>query len=789
MNGVYNDVNMTITNNLTVSAYENSNVTLNALNKGFIFYCNDTENTVNIRGLIFVNGTGHLISNYQGDTNYYGGAIYTVSQLNLTNCKFINNTATKVGGAIFSNSQLNLTNCEFINNTLTSSGGYGGAIGIFGQSNITNILNSTFVNNTSLQFGGAVYSNAKILNINNSTFAHNSASNSGGAIYLENQITILNSTFLNNNAIYGGVLSNGNNVTVVSSVFINNSASDSAGVINSKNINMTYCALINNTAPIGQVIIYSKNDGSCIAEYNWWGNNTPFTDEGLISNWYLNENYDVIYANESLSNWVIMNLTSNNNTLDVWDNILLTVSLNTLNSTTGDISNLPSNISLPGRLVSFTSNYGIFNPNNENFTNNITSIYTATNTGSYDLSATVDNQVLSIPVTVNPKPEDIKSTTITNDELTTTVNGTVTVYIIDDDVIVDTGSVNLIYNNSAIGTAYVNNGQANIGIKGLSEGKYNVTVFYFGKEPFESTSKILTLTITPSITITIPNITSKPDSNNTITINITDNEGNPINTGNITVTIDDVNYTANVTNGSATVNYTSPNTIGLHNITVTYTNGTYSTSKTSTINVTNMTIDTVLIGNNLTKNYGVNANYTGKLLDIYKNPIIGQHIALNLTRLSDGKSKVYWVTTDTNGEYQLAINLSPGEYTAQASYYGNSNYSASNASVNSITVLNTNITSTVLTANNFLEPYGAGLNFTGKLTDNQGNPVIGQHIALNLTRLDTCASKIYWVTTDTLGEYQLAINLWTANYTAQCSYAGTSQYSSSSANATITVTK
>ena len=250
-----------------------------------------------------------------------------------------------------------------------------------------------------------------------------------------------------------------------------------------------------------------------------------------------------------------------------------------------------------------------------------------------------------------------------------------------------------------------------------------------------------------------------------------------------------MNYTANVTNGSATVNYTSPNTIGLHNITVTYTNGTYSASKTSTINVTNMTIDTVLIGNNLTKNYGVNANYTGKLLDIYGNPIIGQHIALNLTRLSDGKSKVYWVTADTNGEYQLAINLSLGEYTAQASYYGNSNYSASNASVNSITVLNTNITSTVLTANNFLEPYGAGLNFTGKLTDNFGNPVIGQHIALNLTRLDTGASKIYWVTTDTLGEYQLAINLWTANYTAQCSYAGTSQYSSSSANATITVTK
>ena len=65
--------------------------------------------------------------------------------------------------------------------------------------------------------------------------------------------------------------------------------------------------------------------------------------------------------------------------------------------------------------------------------------------------------------------------------------------------------------------------------------------------------------------------------------------------------------------------------------------------------------------------------------------LIGQHIALNLTRLSNGQSKVYWVTTDTDGAFQLAINLGIGEYSAKCSYTGTSTYQPSTAS-NTITV-------------------------------------------------------------------------------------------------------
>ena len=40
--------------------------------------------------------------------------------------------------------------------------------------------------------------------------------------------------------------------------------------------------------------------------------------------------------------------------------------------------------------------------------------------------------------------------------------------------------------------------------------------------------------------------------------------------------------------------------------------------------------------NNLAMTYGQGLNLTGKLLNFNSNPIIGMHIAINLTRLSEG---------------------------------------------------------------------------------------------------------------------------------------------------------
>ena len=206
-------------------------------------------------------------------------------------------------------------------------------------------------------------------------------------------------------------------------------------------------------------------------------------------------------------------------------------------------------------------------------------------------------------------------------------------------------------------------------------------------------------------------------------------------------------------------------------------------------------ITTVLTLNNFTEVVGAGQNLTGTLTDVNGTPIVGQHIALNLTNPRTGASKIYWVTTDTEGAFQLAINLAVGTYTASASYAGNSydnvNFTAAGPVAGTITVTSnvtpSNKTATVLTAENYVANATGG-NFTGILTAN-GTPLVGQHITLNLTRLSNGMSKLYYATTDTDGAYQLEINLGAGNYTVAVTYDGTSVYDAASANGTIVMTR
>ncbi len=81
---------------------------------------------------------------------------------------------------------------------------------------------------------------------------------------------------------------------------------------------------------------------------------------------------------------------------------------------------------------------------------------------------------------------------------------------------------------------------------------------------------------------------------------------------------------------------------------------------------------------------------------------------------------------------------------------------------------------------------GQGANFTGLLLDDEGNPVVGHHLLVNLTRTSSGLSKVYEVVSDYNGEFQLPINLASGDYTAQVSYAGTNigniTYDATSAN-------
>lgn len=211
-------------------------------------------------------------------------------------------------------------------------------------------------------------------------------------------------------------------------------------------------------------------------------------------------------------------------------------------------------------------------------------------------------------------------------------------------------------------------------------------------------------------------------------------------------------------------------------------------------NTTNETqiLNTTINAENLEKIYGDNTPFKGTLLDENGNPVVGQHISINLTRTSSGASKIYSLVSDYNGEFQLEINLAPGIYTANIDYAGleleKTTYLPSQKTANIIITNHIDTrTATILTTEQFIEKYNAGKAFTGTLTDINGNPIAGQHISINLTRLSSGASKIYDTVTDYMGIFKLSINLAIGEYTALCTYDGTDKYQPSSSSNTLTI--
>ena len=332
------------------------------------------------------------------------------------------------------------------------------------------------------------------------------------------------------------------------------------------------------------------------------------------------------------------------------------------------------------------------------------------------------------------------------------------------------------------------------------EGNFNLTVTYPEQGNYSESKAVMTVGVGTTTTIlTGDDLVVVYGNPQNYTVQLHDLNGAIITGRTISFTLTEAStgrvekYT-NTTNDDGYAKLLISQTAGTYTVVATYAGeeGKFLPSTTTnTIIVQNGTTNktvTFLTANKFSELVGAGQNFTGKLTDVNGKPLVGYHINLNLTRVSSGASKIYYVTTDTNGEYQLQINLGLGEYTVQASFGGTNDY-ASSIAFNTLSVVNqtSNKTVTTLTANKFNETVGAGQNFTDTLVDAKGSPIVGQHIALNLTRVSSGASKIYYVTTDTDGAFQLQINLSVGNYTAQCSYGGTSVYQSSSASNTITV--
>ena len=437
--------------------------------------------------------------------------------------------------------------------------------------------------------------------------------------------------------------------------------------------------------------------------------------------------------------------------------------------------------------------------------------------GTYNINYSFEGKGIYLPsngsntIIVNSEIPEVLNTTISGNNITMnlseTKNITVTLRDSNNQVLSDQ-TVYFVFRNVTTRQITNTRGQATIVFSDLPVGNYTLNYYFNGTNRYERSENYNTITVYNG---TVP---PEPPSGDKIktqffSSDITAFEGNTVNF--ITILTDSQGLllsgkTIKFTFRGTEINITTDN-MGQANLTLyNLTEGVYIVSfefagdnnytesygaNTITIksNSTEGNITSVIISDNLIKNYGSDEDFKGELVDLDGNPIVGQHISIILTRLSTGASKVYDVVSNYLGEFVLPINLATGNYVAEIDYKGitmfNKTYSPASAT-NTITVVE-NRTETVLTATRFSEPYNANKSFNGTLTDVYGNALAGHTVYVTLSRLSTGANKTYATTVNYLGYYNLDINLAVGEYFANCSYDGTTIYLPSDASNTVTV--
>lgn len=242
----------------------------------------------------------------------YGGAIgaWTNTGLEITNCSFVQNTATNSGGAIiiYTGSRATLTNCSFAlpANSTETQNNYaatsGGAIADWSTGALI-INGGTFANNVA-KTGGAIHhneSNTAATVITGATFTANNASSAGGAIFTKatsaaSEVILSDCDFTANTATGsgGGAIEAGAKTTITikdGSTFDGNTAGSWGGAIFANagaNINVTGGSFTNNVdgsanTTHGGGAIYQYNGGKLTASGVTFSGNKADAPGGAIS--------------------------------------------------------------------------------------------------------------------------------------------------------------------------------------------------------------------------------------------------------------------------------------------------------------------------------------------------------------------------------------------------------------------------------------------------------------------------------------------------------------------------
>ncbi|MDO5851524.1 MAG: hypothetical protein Q4Q23_03465 [Methanobacteriaceae archaeon] len=445
-----------------------------------------------------------------------GGAIYTTHTLNMSEMKFINNSATNNGGAICTENNTNITKSVFINNTATNKGNV-----IYSKNNTNNILEDNWWGTNNPNW------NQTLTNITQPK----------SWIYLKTTITK-------------------NNIILKENIELTNDfnwKTDGKNIISYTNnildgLNITY-TLNNNLGTLKPTITTIEN-GTSITQYT----GTKVGTENITlktENIETDNNTWIVTINPLATTTKITYITPN---INPGSNMTIQA---TITDTRRDLVNTGEVvIKINGKtlqddygktirisVVNGTINYNYYIPDNYS-----TKQYNLTVKYLRNDNYTPSEQTINF--TITKEPTSTKITYITPN-ITPGSNMTIQASITDKNKQpITTGEVVIKINGKTLKDKYgqsikipVINGTINYTYyipENYSTKTYNITVKYLKNDKYTPSEQTINFTITKEptstkITYITPNIT--PGSNMTIQASITDKNKQPITTGELVIKI------------------------------------------------------------------------------------------------------------------------------------------------------------------------------------------------------------------------------------------------------------
>ncbi|UTB32260.1 MAG: Ig-like domain repeat protein [Methanobacterium sp. ERen5] len=289
-----------------------------------------------------------------------------------------------------------------------------------------------------------------------------------------------------------------------------------------------------------------------------------------------------------------------------------------------------------------------------------------------------------------------------------------------------------------------------------------------------------TINVTPlTTTTTVDDAKNYPGEKIKLTAHVKDEDGNPVDGGYVTFTVNGQSITVQVVNGIATTNWTIPSSwrSGVYALDAYYdgTGTIYSDSRASG-KLTVLLIPTQISSEDVNGEVGDKVAIKAHLQDKDGNPLEGQKIHFNIknsdltgTTNGNGDVTVYYTITGNPGNYYILITF------GGANPYEPSTYT-SKLTVNKIT--------TSITVSDTKGTRGDYVDLQASLKDKNGNPVSGKDLVFYINGINVGSAT---TNNNGIAIFNYQINEVVGDYTITASLLNDQIYQSANGTGTLTV--